>query len=351
MTLSNFFAPQIVSKTTRHLFPFFYGLLIYLSIRLANDVISHTRFWERPWQSTAAELFWGALINYLLAYTVWYLLQRNTDKIAGHPTTRETVRELVFVIIVLEVITLVTFLPLAALTDNGLQWQDVVYIGMIPLMFWLVYYLWIRGNELIRKSYQQQLQIEKINSDRLQTELQFLKAQYHPHFLFNALNTVYFQIEESNVAARHTVEKLAELLRYQLYDQQQDVPLNQELEYLRTYVDFQKERSSENLRLEFNTEGNGSGMRIYPLLLIPVVENAFKYLGGQYQLSIRSGIQSGIFRFEVINSIPKRESSVSPGGIGLENLKRRLDLLYPGKHHLELKKSENNFTANLTIEL
>ena len=348
---STFFRPYIVSKTTRLLFPLLYGLLIYLSIRLANDVISNTRFWERPWQSTAAELFWGGLINYLLAYTVWYLLQRNIEKSTGQPTTGETVRELVDIILILEVLTLATFLPLAALTDNGLQWQDVVYIGMIPLMYWLVYYLWKRANALLRKSYEQQLQIEKINSDRLQTELQFLKAQYHPHFLFNALNTVYFQIDESNVPARNTVEKLAGLLRYQLYDQQQDVPLKQELEYLKTYIDFQKERSSENLRLEFKTDGNTGNWRIYPLLLIPVVENAFKYLGGQYTISILSNIQSGIFRFEVINSIPKRESPVSAGGIGLENLKRRLDLLYPGRHSLELQKTAEHFQAILTISL
>ena len=348
---STFFRPYIVSKTTRLLFPLLYGLLIYLSIRLANDVISNTRFWERPWQSTAAELFWGGLINYLLAYTVWYLLQRNIEKSTGQPTTGETVRELVDIILILEVLTLATFLPLAALTDNGLQWQDVVYIGMIPLMFWLVYYLWKRGNALVRKSYEQQLQIEKISNDRLSTELQFLKAQYHPHFLFNALNTVYFQIDETNSSARGTVEKLAELLRYQLYDQQDDVSLKQELDYLKTYIDFQKERSSENLILEFKTKGNPDHLRIYSLLLVPLVENAFKYLGGDYRISIHAQIQSHQLKFEVMNSIPRREVMVSVGGIGLDHLKRRLDLLYPRNYDLKLEKSDNNFHALLTIAL
>ena len=346
-----FLNPQVVSKRTRIIFPVLYGLLIYISIRLANDVISDSPFWLRPLRTTMAELIFGAVANYIFAYGVWYLLQYNLNKSDTRPSVKQNIRELAVVAAVIEVIAFCTLLPLTALTDNGVQVQDIIFIGSIPLLFWLLYYAWLRVNVLIKKSYEQQLQIEKINNDRLNTELQFLKAQFHPHFLFNALNTIYFQIDETNKTAKGTVEKLAELLRYQLYDRQETVPLQREIEYLNAYIEFQKERVSESLTLEYNVEGIAEGLEIYPLLLIPLVENAFKYVGGEYCISLNIAITKREIFCEVVNSVPLYQPAKPTGGIGLENLQRRLNLLYEGCHKLSADKVENKYIARLIISL
>ncbi len=346
-----FLNPQVVSKRTRLIFPLLYGLLIYVSIRLANDVISNSAFWIRPIRTTMAELLFGALFNYIFAYAVWFLLQFNLNKSETRPPVKENIRELAVVAGVLEMIAFCTLIPLAALTDNGLQVQDVIFIGSIPLLFWTLYYAWLRVNVLIKKSYEQKLQIEKINNDRLNTELQFLKAQFHPHFLFNALNTIYFQIDETNIRAKGTVEKLAELLRYQLYDRQETVPLQKEIEYLNAYIDFQRERVSESLQLECSVQGNPEGFKIYPLLFIPLVENAFKYVGGEYLISLNIAITKEEISCVVVNSIPLHDQVKRKGGIGLENLQRRLNLLYEGHHKLSTVTVANKFIATLIISL
>ena len=133
---------------------------------------------------------------------------------------------------------------------------------------------------------EQRIQLEKIKNDQLQTELKFLKSQYHPHFLFNALNTVYFQIDESNKAPRRTLEMISELLRYQLYGGNQKVSILQEIDYLKTCIALRKLRMSERLRLRVEFPPELNELNIYPLLFLPLVENAFKYVGGDYQLDI-----------------------------------------------------------------
>ena len=145
----------------------------------------------------------------------------------------------------------------------------------------------VQRAQVLDKDYaEQRIQLEKIKNDQLQTELKFLKSQYHPHFLFNALNTVYFQIDESNKAPRRTLEMISELLRYQLYGGNQKVSILQEIDYLKTYIALRKLRMSERLRLRVEFPPELNELNIYPLLFLPLVENAFKYVGGDYQLDI-----------------------------------------------------------------
>jgi LytS/YehU family sensor histidine kinase len=204
----------------------------------------------------------------------------------------------------------------------------------------------------MKKNYEQQLQIEKISNDQLQTELRFLKAQYHPHFLFNALNTVYFQMDEDVSRAKQTIEELSELLRYQLYDQQQQVSIRQELQYLQSYIYLQKSRMNDHLNLQVEFDEGLDGQQVYPLLLLPLVENAFKYAGGEYWINISARLNNGQLQFEVSNAkpdiIPERKGR---SGIGLDNLQRRLALLYPNRHTLAIHDNGKSFTANLNIGL
>lgn len=108
----------------------------------------------------------------------------------------------------------------------------------------------IRNRILFKSLIEQSLQLEKVKVDQLETELKFLKSQYHPHFLFNALNTIYFQVDENNKVAKQSIEQLSDLLRYQLYDIEKEVTMEQEINYLRSYIAFQQLRMSERLMLD-----------------------------------------------------------------------------------------------------
>ncbi len=220
-----------------------------------------------------------------------------------------------------------------------------------PLLYWLLFYAFVRGNAWVRKSYEQQLLIEQINNDRLQTELRFLKAQYHPHFLFNALNTVYFQMDDDVPQAKHTITALSDLLRYQLYDRQQTVPLHKELQHLEAYIGLQRQRMNEHLQLEVTFSDQLSDQQIYPLLLLPLVENAFKYAGGDYWIRIHATLQDDTLVFTAVNAKPPVATVTKDGGIGLENLRRRLELLYPGRHSLQTDDQPASYSVTLNIRL
>nr|WP_262907937.1 sensor histidine kinase [Hymenobacter sp. 15J16-1T3B] len=220
----------------------------------------------------------------------------------------------------------------------------------------LVYYGWVRSHHFLRTALGQQLQLEQAAHEQALTELKFLRAQYHPHFLFNALNTVYFQMDEDVAAAKRSVEQLADLLRYQLYDQQQPVPIRQELQYVCSYLALQQVRSSEKLRLSVDIAPQLAEQRLYPLLLLPLLENAFKYVGGAYTIEVRAALTAAELTFVVRNAVRAEPavaapSPAAPGGIGLSNLRRRLQLLYPGRHALRIEPDGAYFTAHLTLPL
>jgi LytS/YehU family sensor histidine kinase len=236
--------------------------------------------------------------------------------------------------------------------DYPIGIDDLVIINVLFSLFMLLHYAITRGNSLIKALIEQKLLVEKVRNDHLNTELKFLKAQYHPHFLFNALNTIYFQMDEDVSAAKQSVEKFSELLRYQLYDQQQTVPVSQEIHYLDNFIRLQQARSSERLRLETRFDPLLDGQQVYPLLFLPLVENAFKYVGGEYRLAITAALEADGIQFRVVNSIPTNipESNRADKGIGLENLRRRLELLYPERHTLIAEKKGQQFSAALTLQ-
>ncbi|QNL49036.1 histidine kinase [Olivibacter sp. SDN3] len=335
----------------RFIFPPTYGILIYFIIRLITDVFDGSKFWLRPWQLNAIEISTAVVTSYIMIFTIRHMLRKNLYSISHNKQKVSSIKEYAEVIGYMEIIVLVTLLPMAALTDDGAQLLDIVLICLIPPLFILLYYTISKGNALVYINYERQLQIEKINADQLQTELQLLKAQYHPHFLFNALNTVYFQIDDTNQQAKHTLEKLSELLRYQLYDQYEIVPIKQELDYLQSYIALQKIRMNESLKLHLQLPKELNRQSIYPLLLLPLVENAFKYVGGSYRIQVIAAIEGNRLVFDVINSIPANIPKKKSSGIGLENLRRRLALLYPGRHELIIEKQVQTFKATLSVIL
>jgi len=339
-----------VNRFFKYVFPFIFGLVIYTSLRLVNDVISGTQFWKRHWSINAIEITSTIIISYIFSFILNYLVNKYSSRQPGNPTTKVIVREFLTVCFYCLLVLNATAIPMAALTDDGLQMYDVVNINLIPTLYIMLYYAIARGNASLKAFYEQKVQLEKLRNDQLDTELKFLKAQYHPHFLFNALNTIYFQMDEDVAGAKQSIEKFSDLLRYQLYDQQQTVPIQQEMEHLRNFIALQKIRSPQSLRLDVHISPTLNGQQVYPLLFLPLVENAFKYAGGDF-ISINAGGNEKEITFEVKNSIPKLAIPGKAGGIGLQNLERRLALLYPGKHSLTIHPTGDTFTASLTIKL
>ena len=335
----------------KYLFPILFGAMVYTTVRLVNDTTDGGKVWERPWQTNAIEITCVVVVSYILQFVLSTFIKRFNAEEKEPINSKSILREFATVFFTCFIIINVTIIPMAALTDDGLQLNDFVICNIIPALYVLLYFAIARGNNYLNAYVNQRLKLEKITNDQLQTELKFLKAQYHPHFLFNALNTIYFQMDENVPAAKKSVEKFSELLRYQLYDQQQTVPISQEIQYLQNFIELQKIRSSEKLQLTVDFDPKLNGQHVYPLLFLPLVENAFKYVGGDYRLCITARQEASTIVFKVLNSIPVTTPRIKEGGLGLENLRRRLELLYPQQHLLESKKTENTFIADLKIQL
>ncbi len=333
----------------RYIFPVLFGILIYASIRIVTDIAQGDRFWERPWKTNAVELAGTIFVSFLMKWMLDYFIKK-FERNSGRKINRYNIFKEFLVILAATLLLLhVVVVPMIALTDDGLQPEDYVIAMIIPSLYALLYFAITRGNQYFKSYVNQRVQLEKITNDQLQTELKFLKAQYHPHFLFNALNTIYFQMDDNVSEAKKTVEKFSELLRYQLYDQQQTVPISREIHYLENFIDIQKVRTSEKLLLKTNFDESLNGQQVYPLLFLPLVENAFKYVGGEYKIDISAKADGHAIEFAVVNSLPQKPVQEKKNGIGLENLRRRLELLYQGQHTLVIKKNDNCFSAMLRL--
>jgi hypothetical protein len=336
----------------KYFFPPLYGLVVYFTIRLLLDSATGMKFWERSWKLNLFEQSFCVLMGYLFVWTFRRLFRYFDSHWLGSIGYKRIARELFYVFLVNLIFQNAFLTPMAALTDDGLQWYDFIDINTIPLLYALIFYGVSRSGMFLQAFINNKILLEKITNDKLLTELKFLKAQYHPHFLFNALNTIYFQMDEDVSKAKKSIEKFSELLRYQLYDQQQTVPISREIQYLEHFIALQQARSSEKLQLLVNFNENLNGQQVYPLLFLPLVENAFKYVGGDFHMLIEAWEEKNSIRFRVINSIPEAiVTEKKEGGIGLDNLKRRLELLYPGKHRFTIQKEKEQFSAELNITL
>ena len=192
--------------------------------------------------------------------------------------------------------------------------------------------------------------------EKAEAELNFLKSQINPHFIFNSLNSVYFLIHKENVEARGALHKFSEMLRYQLYEVNDDkIPVETEIHYLKDYIDLQQLRKDEKYTVQFNCAPAVTGFSIEPLLLVPFVENSFKHISHFNDkinfVKVDLSLVKNTFIFSVSNSKEEQQLTEQQGGIGLNNVKRRLELLYPGRHALKIDKTQNTFTIQLNLQL
>lgn len=199
-------------------------------------------------------------------------------------------------------------------------------------------------------------QKKEMEAEKLSSELAFLKSQVNPHFLFNILNNICSLARKKSDETENAIIKLSQIMRYMLQDSKDEkVSLEKEMEYLQSYIELQRLRLPDAVKINFSTEGRSELFSIEPLLLIPFVENAFKH-GVSYQDSSEIGIclicRGQTLSFSVENHIAKHQGeAIEQGsGIGLKNVMRRLELLYPGRHQLHIDDDGNQYKVELEIQ-
>lgn len=195
---------------------------------------------------------------------------------------------------------------------------------------------------------------EMIESERVQMELQFLKSQVNPHFLFNSFNSLYGLSLTEPKRTPDTILKMAELTRYMLYESNEtEVPLYREVNYLYSLIELEKLRHEDTMCLQVAISAIPENLKIAPLLLIAFVENTFKHgeTGNpEHPIKITLNVEANCLHFSVVNLVGHGVKDTT-GGIGLKNVKRRLDLIYPGRYKLELGLNKRDYQSKLYLKL
>ncbi len=210
--------------------------------------------------------------------------------------------------------------------------------------------------KLLKKWYYEHNRNQIIEKEKLSIELEMLKAQVHPHFLFNTLNNLYSLTLTRSDKAPVTVSHLSDLLRYMLYEcNEKEVPLEKEIEVLKKYIELEKLRYGNRLDVSFSYSGNIRQLKIAPLILLPFVENSFKHGVSEEidkcWISLQMHAQDNTFNFILSNSRSLDALKNKPGGIGLQNIKKRLNLIYPGSYSLTINEAAEMYGIKLQIQL
>lgn len=223
---------------------------------------------------------------------------------------------------------------------------DLVYIASLVVVI-----------KMIQRHFRQERLNALLKEEKISSELQILKNQLQPHFLLNTLNNIYGLVLDGDKKAAGTLIQLSNIISYMLYDcNVRFTELQKELDLVKDYLELEKIRYGNRLELSFEVEGHVAGQKIAPLLLIPFVENSFKHGVSQSQgkswIRILVQVHGSQLSFLIENSIAAPSSSTPKlnSGIGLENVGKRLELIYPEAHNLEIR-SEETFLVHLNISL
>ena len=243
---------------------------------------------------------------------------------------------------------------------NDIHAPDINGLYLMSLFNISAWVLVIIVSKMLVDRIEVQRKVSMLEKEQIRSELNYLKAQINPHALFNSLNTIYGHIDKQNKTARNTLLQFSGLLRYQLYDcNGQNVKLDREIQFVKDYVNFQKLRKDDRIMVAIDTDGVDPNLTIAPLLLIVLIENAFKFVsnysdGRQNLIDIKLLTKGNEFVCTLYNTCDEYTPPVADhlcGGIGIANLKRRLALLYPGRFELSSNAQKNFFETTLKLNL
>lgn len=231
----------------------------------------------------------------------------------------------------------------------------VAYYGFWDITLYLIVFLLLTTLIKLARAWFVVKQLEKENTEN---QLKVLRSQLNPHFLFNSLNNIYSLARKKDEQTPDTVLKLSDILRYVIYDSDQDeIDFESEIEFMRKYIALQQLRLHDQSIVEFNIEGITEGQKIAPLLFIPFIENSFKHglsdkhNEGYIHINLVGRKESIYFRIK--NSKGKSDVNLKAKyrGVGIMNVKKRLELLYKDRYHLEINNSKKSYEVKLEIKL
>lgn len=234
-----------------------------------------------------------------------------------------------------------------------MQWVVMIdQITSLPIVLGIALMI-----KLVKRWWLKEMQIGQLAKEKTNAELQVLKAQVHPHFLFNTLNNIYSFTLAGSAKTPEMIKKLSDLLTYILNDCNQPlVPLEKEIKMIEDYMALEKIRYADHMQLDIEIKGDYKEQMIAPLLLIPFVENSFKHGASKMishpfvKLSIE--VENNELHFTISNNKPSANEAETPkGNIGLKNVRKRLELLYPGAHYLNIVSERDVHTVQLTLHL
>ncbi len=231
---------------------------------------------------------------------------------------------------------------------------EIFYNSFLNIFIWVVGIIALR---LARDRFRFQQYVEAMEQEKAKAELDFLNAQFNPHFLFNSINSIYGHIDKNNTTARNMLLTFSDMLRYQLYDCNTNaIAINKEMHYVKNYVAMQQTRKEESLIIELYIAEQVTGCTIAPLLFVAFIENAFKYVSNsedmKHKVCISFEKNDDTLLFTCFNTRERNNvDTILHKGIGIANARRRMALLYPGKHELSIKEEEHTYEVALKLDL
>lgn len=231
----------------------------------------------------------------------------------------------------------------------------IAYYGFLDISLYFIIYLFVTSLLRLARGW---FHLQEIEKEKTVAELKALKSQINPHFLFNSLNSIYSLARKNSSQVPEKVIQLSDLMRHIIYDSDVEyILLPKEIEMIRNYIELQNLRTPENEKIELEVVGEVKGKKVAPLIFLPFVENSFKH-------GLKSGAENPFVKikievfennlvFEIENSKGKA-SEINDSkykGIGIENVKKRLGLIYPNQHSLNISDTENTFKVILQIKL
>ncbi|MEQ9422825.1 MAG: histidine kinase [Cyclobacteriaceae bacterium] len=266
------------------------------------------------------------------------------------------------------VCVLITLISVTALTVSQIiayylqpEYHDTALFfvstrGIVVLHFEAVFVALITlAIVLVTMYFKQDSTTQELKKKNLETELSFLKNQINPHFLFNSLNSIYFLIPKQPKKAAEILLKFSDMLSHQLYEGNKDfIPLPDEVKYLENYMELEKIRQGDDLEVRWSIAGDTANHHVAPMIFLTFLENAFKHGQGSDSKSVINGnisANQSEMTFAVTNKLGENGHKMESGnGVGLENTKRRLALLYPDKHELVISQNDQQYSVNLTLK-
>lgn len=231
----------------------------------------------------------------------------------------------------------------------------IAYYGFSDISLYFVIYIFVSSLLRLARGW---FQLQELEKEKTLAELKALKSQVNPHFLFNSLNSIYSLARKNSPTVPEKVIQLSDLMRHVIYNSDDDfILLSKEVEMVRNYIELQNLRTPENEKIEIEVTGEIDGKNVAPLIFLPFVENSFKHglkSGANNPfVHIKIEVVENDLIFEIENSKGKTPEIIDTKyrGIGIENVKKRLDLIYPGRHSLKISETGNTFNVVLQIKL